>query len=107
MPSAGIGDEPSAGIAEVPATGRRENNLAARSTPSARSPGDAQQQPPESDAALDGDLQRGTKLEAQWGQRWLPVTVKRVLPDGTVEVHWEGYSNGCRRSIRWNYAAFA
>jgi len=47
-----------------------------------------------SDAALDPQqLTPGQKLQAEWAGKWLPVTVKKVLPDGQVEVHWDGYSD--------------
>lgn len=51
--------------------------------------------PAPSDAGVEldpGQLRPGQKLEAQWGNRWLPVTVKRVLPGG-VEIHWDGYQD--------------
>ncbi len=45
-------------------------------------------------AELDAmQLTPGQKLEAQWGRQWLPVTVKRALPDGRVEIHWDGYQD--------------
>lgn len=37
-------------------------------------------------------LKPGMKLEANWGNQWLPVEVLAVQPDGQVKVHWEGYS---------------
>lgn len=38
-------------------------------------------------------IQVGMKLEANWGNNWLPVEVLGVQPDGQVRIHWDGYSN--------------
>lgn len=35
----------------------------------------------------------GMKAEASWANRWLPVTIREVQPDGRLKIHWEGYSD--------------
>ncbi len=41
----------------------------------------------------------GQKVEAQYAGDWLPAIVKRVLPDGTVEIHWEGYADSFDEAV--------
>ncbi len=31
------------------------------------------------------------KAEASWANRWLPVTIREVQPDGRLKIDWEDY----------------
>lgn len=43
--------------------------------------------------AAGGQFRVGQKAEASWANRWLPVTILAVQPDGQLQIHWEGYSD--------------
>lgn len=44
-------------------------------------------------------LAPGMKAEAEWAKRWLPVEILEVRPDGTVKIHWVGYSQGFDEAV--------
>lgn len=47
----------------------------------------------------ESELGPGTKLEAEWARRWLPVEVLAVEAGGKVRIHWVGYSNSFDESV--------
>lgn len=38
-------------------------------------------------------LVKGALLKAEWGSKWLDVTVLDVLDSGRVRIHWDGWNN--------------
>ena len=40
----------------------------------------------------DSVVEVGTKLVGDWAGKWQPVKVLAVNADGTIRIHWEGWS---------------
>jgi hypothetical protein len=44
-------------------------------------------------------LKKGQRLETQWGSKWWDAHVIDVLPDGSVKVHYEGWSDNFDETV--------
>jgi len=47
----------------------------------------------------DTTIKKGQRLETYWGSKWWDAHVVEVLPDGSVKVHYEGWSDNFDETV--------